>query len=162
MINTDIIWIPAYTTRDIVNFGLHKAGTIYKYKFTPQDRNLLINGAIKLIPTYMCKYTVTRDIILDGKKYLMNSDIVVNSFDEKVLDTLLKTGTITCEIKEEFKDKDVIALAKIYGCIGKTFKKISQELNIDFDIIKEKFELKQGGANKKLLEKDIDLLKELI
>lgn len=162
MINTEVIWIPAYTTKEFRNFGTHEADTLYKYKFTPQDRNLLINGSIKLVPTQLCEYTVTRDIILDGKKCNNGIKIEVDKFDEKTLMTLLKTGTLKCALKEEYKNGDILKLCKVYDCLGKTFKTVSTELNIDYEVLKEKFELKQGGTNKKVSKKDIELLKELI
>lgn len=162
MINTEIICVPAYTTKEVRSFGTHEANTLYKYKFTPQDRNLLINGSIKLVPIQLCQYIITRDIILDGKKYTNGLEVNVENFEEKVLMTLLKTGTLKCSIKEEYQNSDIIKLCKIYDCLGKTFKTVSTELDIDFEILKEKFELKQGSSNKKVSKKDIDLLKELI
>ena len=56
MINTTIIKIPAYTTREFRNFGVHKANELYDYKFTVQDLALLNSGAIKLFPRAMCDF----------------------------------------------------------------------------------------------------------
>lgn len=165
MINTEIVYLPAYTTRDFRNFGLHKANTTYRFMFTIQDMALLNTGAIKLVPTSMCNYTVVKDVNLNGEKCYAGKEIDVTKFDEKTLFTLLKSSIIKCELKDEFKqldDKKLTEVASLYEQVGKSFKSVATSLELDFEKIKEKFELKQGGANKKIKEEDISKLQELI
>ncbi len=165
MINAKIINLPAYTTRDFRNFGLHKANSLYKFMFTIQDIALLNTGAVKLFPTSMCKYTSIKDVNLNSKKYCANEEIDIKEFDEKTLFTLLKASVLKCELKEEFAQLDenkLIQLVNLYDCVGKTFKTTSTSLNLDFEKIKEKFELKQGGASKKVKFEDITKLQELL
>jgi len=161
MINTEIISIPAYTTRSFRNFGLHNENSLYKFMFTKEDRALLNTGAIKLIPQEMCKYSVSNEVVLNGKKYYSNDIVNPQEFDEGTLMVLLKTNVIKTELKEDFinkEDLDIVKTAKLYDCVGLTFKKASEFLNIDFDVLKDKFELKQGGSNKKITKKDIETL----
>ena len=161
MINTEIISIPAYTTRSFRNFGLHEKDCLYKYQFTKEDRALLNTGAIKLIPCEMCNYLVSNEVVLNGKKYYSNDIVNPQEFDEGTLMVLLKTGVLKTQMKEDFltkSEKDIVKTANLYNCVGLTFKKASEFLNIDFEILKDKFELKQGGSNKKITQKDLELL----
>ena len=70
MYNTDVYFMPAYTNREFVNFGLHKENDLYNYKFTTNDRNLLLSGAISLFPKNLYEYKVSHDTILKGKKFV--------------------------------------------------------------------------------------------
>lgn len=165
MINTTVITIPAYTTREVRNFGLYNAKQFYKFRFTREDRALLLSKAIKLFPQSMCHFTVTRPCVLLGVKRDGGQTIDVSKFDEKILMTLLKTGVIGCELKPELKELDtekVIKLAETYSLVGQTFKKVAETLGVEFETIKTAFELKQGGANKKITAEDITKLQELI
>ena len=109
----------------------------------------------------MCKYSITNEVVLNGKKYYPNDIVNPQEFDEGTLMVLLKTNVIKTELKEDFinkEDLDIVKTAKLYDCVGLTFKKASEFLNIDFDVLKDKFELKQGGSNKKVTQKDLELL----
>jgi hypothetical protein len=104
-------------------------------------------------------------VLDNGKEYEGGSTITPDMFDEKSLDVFLRTGLITCELKKEFAELDIEDLfkyIKLNEVVGSTFKKASELLGIDFEIVKEKFELKQGATNKKVKKEDIKLFKELI
>lgn len=163
--NVRMAFIPAYTTRDVRNYGYFKANSLYKYLFTPEDKILVETGAIKLFPLSMCNFYTTNDVVFSDKKYKANEEIDVNIFDENTLKILIKTNVIKCELKENFKyldEENIIKQVKLYDCVGKNFKEISEILSIDFSTIKEKFELKQGGAKKKVTEENIPQIKELL
>ena len=51
--------LPAYATREFRNYGLYRAGSLYKFMFTKEDNVLLSTGAIKLLPFNMCKFYTT-------------------------------------------------------------------------------------------------------
>lgn len=162
---TNNLGMPAYTTREVRNYGLFKAGSLYKYLFTREDNLLLNSGAIELFPFDMCKLYTSNTTNLDGKEYEAGSLIDYTKFDDNTLKVLIKTNVIKCELKEEFKDKEIteiIKLAQLYNCVGDTFKNVSNKLELDFDTVKEKFELKQGGQNKKVKSEDIITLQELL
>lgn len=165
MINTTINKIIAYTTREFRNFGLYFPNQLYMFKFTKEDNMLLSTGAIKLLPYSMCNVFVNKPVVLNGKKYEANEEVNCADFEEKTLMVLLKTGVIKLELKEDFKElseEEVVSLAKVYECIGKTFKKASEQLGLDFDMVKEKFELKQGSNAKKVTSEDVSKFNELI
>lgn len=163
MFNTTIIKFPAYTNREFVNFGLHKANELYDYKFTPNDRGLLNSGAISLIPFEMCDFIVEHDTVLGNEKRHAGDKIDYKIFDENTLFTLIRTCVIKCTLKKEFNNKEkTIKTAKLYSAVGKTFKELSEELDIDFDVIKEEFGLKQNASKKKVTEKDIEKISELL
>lgn len=166
MINTKFNSIPMYTTREFRNLGLYKENQIYNFMFTPSDNALYRTGAIKKFPDSMYDFRLTRSTVLDnGKEYEGGSTITPDMFDEKSLDVFLRTGLITCELKKEFAELDIEDLfkyIKLNEVVGSTFKKASELLGIDFEIVKEKFELKQGATNKKVKKEDIKLFKELI
>lgn len=165
MINTDIISMPAYTTREFRNYGLHKADSLYKFMFTMEDRALLDSGAIKLFPIEMCNFTVKNSITLAGKKYKSGTSVDVSSFDEKVLNTLVKTGVLICSLKEEYNTENtqhLIKQAELRKMIGKNLKEVCLNLSIDFEQAKETLNLKQGANKKKLTKKDLDLLSSIL
>lgn len=165
MINTQINSMPVYTTREVRNCGVYKPYQLYKYKFTPEENSLLRMGALKKFPLEMCDFYANRPVMLIDKKYDLNESVDVKLFDEDTLNVLLRTGTIICSLKEEFKSIDEAKLSnvlKIYSLIGMNYKNASEFLGIEFDVIKEKFDLKQGGANKKIKEKDLDKFKEIL
>lgn len=165
MIFLDGRCLPAYTTREFRNYGLHKAGTLYKFLFTREDNILLSTGAIKFLPYYMCKFIATHDVILNGKQ-CQNGDIVNPlDFEESVLKVLVKTNVLKCELSEEFADKDeefIVKEAKLSDCIGKTFKQASESLGLDFAVVKEKFELKKGATQTKVKKEHLEAIKELL
>lgn len=155
--------LPAYTIREIRNFGLFKAGVLYKYLFTREDNLLLDSGAIKLLPFNMCDFYISHDTVLAGKEYKKDEKINAEEF-EQYIKTFVKTNVVRCEIKPELVNKgeeEIVKLAKLYNCVGLTFSKLSEELGIDYEIIKDKFELKQGGKQKKVTPQDIDKLKTI-
>lgn len=163
--NTTMAFMPAYTTREVRNFGFFKANSLYKYLFTPEDKMLVETGAIKLFPLSMCNFYATSDVAFTDKKYKIGEQIDIINFDENTLKILLKTKVIKCELRDEFKnlsDEDIITQAKLYSYVGKTFKDVSNDLSLEFSIIKEKFDLKQGGAKKKVSEENLSLIKELL
>lgn len=165
MISTKIVYLPAYTTREFRNYGLYKAGTFYKYLFTKEDNSLLATGAIKLIPFELCTLKTNHKVVLAGKQYNANEDVDYTKFDINVLKTLIKNNVINCCLKDEYKNKDInfiIKKSEILNLIGKTFQEVSEILDIDYEILKEKFELKQGGKKKKVNKADLDKINEII
>lgn len=165
MISTKIVYLPAYTTREFRNYGLYKAGSFYKYLFTKEDNSLLATGAIKLIPFELCTLKTNHKVFLAGKQYNINEDVDCTKFDINVLKTLIKNNVINCSLKDEYKNKDInfiIKKSEVFSLIGKTFQEASEILNIDFNIIKEKFDLKQGGKKKKVTKTDLDKINEII
>lgn len=155
----------AYATREFRNLGLYKENSLYKYLFTKEDNMLLNNGTIKLLPYSMFKIYVSHDCILNGKQYKSGDEINTKDFTDSVIRTLIKTNVIKCELIDslkELKDEEIINLAKIYECVGQTFGQTSTLLNIDFDVLKEKFELKQNGKQKRVTEQDINKIKEIV
>lgn len=164
MFNTEIIKIPAFTVREFLNYGVHKSHTLYDYKFTPEDRSLLNNGALKLFPLDMYKFNVNVEKTIGGKTYKTGEEIDLSVFDNTTLTTLLKTGVVRGSLKEEYKDKEPIALirlALIEECKGKTFEEIANMLNLDKALLDEKCDLK-GDFNKKATPKKMEILRELI
>ena len=163
MFNTEIFKLKAYTNRDFINFGLHKANTLYDYKFTSNDRMLLDSGAISLIPLQMYDLTIAHDSVLNGEKRVAGEKIDYKIFEKEVLMTLIRTGIIKCTIKDEYDSEEkIIKTAKILNYAGKTFKQLSEDFNIDFSKIKEKFELKQNATRKKITENDIENILDLL
>lgn len=166
MINTNATnCLPAYAVREFRNYGLYRAGSLYKFMFTREDNALLSTGAIKLLPFCMCKFYVSRGAILNGKKYEANDIVNPEEFEEKILKILVKTNIIKCELNEDLKDlpeEEIVQKAKLYECVGKTFKQASELLNLDFEVVKEKFELKQGSNRKKVGIEDLYTLEKCI
>ena len=165
MINTTIIKIPAYTTREFRNFGVHKANELYDYKFTIQDLALLNSGAIKLFPREMCDFIAVKPSVLQGVKYNAGEKVDVKNFDDKTLKTILKTQVLQQVFKTEFKNFDntqLIKAAQLYDCVGETFKTVSTTLGLDFEKIKETFDLKQGANTKKVKATDVTKLQKLL
>lgn len=163
--NTIMAFMPAYTTREIRNYGFFKANSLYKYLFTPEDKLLIETGAIKLFPLSMCDFFVTNDVTFSDKKYKTGEQIDVANFDDNTLKVLLKTKVLKCQLKEEFNslsEDEIIIEAKLYDYIGKTFKELAESLSLDFSFVKEKFELKQGASKKKIAEGNLPLIKELL
>lgn len=157
--------LPAYAVREFRNYGLYRAGSLYKFMFTREDNVLLSTGAIKLLPFSMCKFHVSRGAILNGKKYLANEAINPEEFEEKVLKILVKTNIVKCELKEEIlalPEEEIVKQAQLYECVGKTFKQASTILGLNFEVVKEKFELKQGATKKKVTSEDLDTLKKCL
>lgn len=164
MINTEIIKIPAFTLREFLNQGVHKSHTLYDYKFTPNDRQLLNNGSLKLFPLNMYDFSVNVAKTLNGKTYNTGESIDVSEFDNTTLTTLLKTGMVRGKLKEEYAKMDVmslIRLALIDECKGKTFEEISNLLVLDKALLNEKLELKDDFT-KKATPKKMEVLRELI
>lgn len=165
MIFLDGRCLPAYTTREFRNYGLHKAGALYKFLFTREDNILLNTGAIKLLPYSMCKFTTTHDVILNSKQYHSDDEINPFDFEDNTLKVLIKTNVIRCEFSEQFADKDedfIMSQVKVLECVGKTFKQASQDLGLDFEVVKEKFELKKGATQAKVRIEHIESIKELL
>ena len=163
MFNTTIIKFPAYTNREFVNFGLHKANELYDYKFTPNDRMLLDSGAISMVPLQMYDLRVAHDCVLNSKKRLANEEIGYKEFEDEVLMTLIRTGVIICNIKQEYDNEEkIIKTAKTFNYVGKTFKQLAEDLEIDFSEIKDKFGLKQNATKKKITEENIEGILELL
>lgn len=165
MINTNFFSVPMYTTREFRNLGLFKANQIYNFLFTPSDNALYRSGAIKRFPNSMCNFIITKSTVLDNKEYEPNSPINPSLFDEKTLNVLLRTGVVICELKEEFAKldaEDLFKQVKVNELVGMTFKKASEILNLDFELVKEKFDLKKGASNKKIKLEDVNIFKELI
>lgn len=163
MFNTEIFKLKAYTNRDFVNFGLHRANTLYDYKFTSNDRMLLDSGAISLVPLQMYDLIIAHDSILNGEKKLAGEKINYKDFEIEVLMTLIKTGIVKCVIKENYDTEEkIIKTAKVFNYAGKTFKQLAEDLEIDFSEIKEKFGLKQNATRKKVTEENIEGILELL
>lgn len=163
MFNTEIFKLKAYTNRDFVNFGLHRANTLYDYKFTSNDRMLLDSGAISLVPLQMYDLIIAHDSILNGEKKLAGEKINYKDFEIEVLMTLIKTGIVKCVIKEDYNTEEkIIKTAKVFNYTGKTFKQLAEDLEIDFSEIKEKFGLKQNATKKKITEENIEGILELL
>lgn len=165
MINTTIIKIPAYTTREFRNFGVHKANELYDYRYMVQDLALLKSGAIKLFPREMCDYYTVNPAILQGAKYNADEKVDIKNIDDKTLQTLLKMNVVQQEFKPVFKDLEVeklIKSAQLYDCVGETFKTVSTTLGLDFEKVKETFDLKQGANAKKVKATDITKLQKLL
>lgn len=163
MFNTEIFKLKAYTNRDFVNFGLHRANTLYDYKFTSNDRMLLDSGAISLVPLQMYDLIIAHDSILNGEKKLAGEKINYKDFEIEVLMTLIKTGIVKCVIKEDYDtEAKIIKTAKAFNYAGKTFKQLAEDLEIDFSEIKEKFGLKQNATRKKVSEENIEGILELL
>lgn len=163
MFNTEIFKLKAYTNRDFVNFGLHKANTLYDYKFTSNDRMLLDSGAISLVPLQMYDLIIAHDSILNGEKKLAGEKINYKDFEIEVLMTLIRTGIVKCVVKEDYNTEEkIIKTAKAFNYTGKTFKQLAEDLEIDFSKIKEKFGLKQNATKKKITEENIEGILELL
>lgn len=163
MFNTDIVKLQAYTNRDFINYGFYRANQLYEYKFTPNDRMLLDSGAISMIPLQMYDFKVAHDCILGGNKRLVNEEIDYKDFEIEVLMTLIRTGVIVCSIKQEYDNEEkIIKTAKAFNYVGKTFKQLAEDLEIDFSEIKEKFGLKQNATKKKITEENIEDILELL
>ena len=163
MFNTEIFKLKAYTNRDFVNFGLHRANTLYDYKFTSNDRMLLDSGAISLVPLQMYDLIIAHDSILNGEKKLAGEKINYKDFEIEVLMTLIRTGIVKCVIKENYDTEEkIIKTAKVFNYAGKTFKQLAEDLEIDFSEIKEKFGLKQNATRKKVTEENIEGILELL
>ena len=165
MIFLDGRCLPAYTTREFRNYGLHKAGALYKFLFTREDNILLSTGAIKFLPHYMCKFIATHDVMLNGKQCHAGDVINPSDFEESVLKVLIKTNVLRCELSEDFADKDeefIVKEAQLSDCIGKTFKQASESLGLDFAVVKEKFELKKGATQAKVKQEHLEVMKELL
>lgn len=164
MINENIPYFPAYTTREVRNLNLFKSNSLYKFMFTRTDNLLLDSGAVKLIPLQMCKVFVSSGINLSGKVYKAGDIIDCSKFDFNTIRVLVKTGVLKCELKDEFKDledKDLIQNAILYNYVGKPFKDIIKDLNLDKNIVKETFNFQQGYLNKKITEKDLEKIKRI-
>lgn len=165
MINTTIIKTPAYTTREFRNFGVHKANELYDYRYMVQDLALLKSGAIKLFPREMCDYYAVNPAILQGAKYNADEKVDIKNIDDKTLQTLLKMNVVRQEFKTEFKNLDIkqlIKIAELNNCVGETFKTVSATLGLDFEKVKETFDLKQGANTKKVKATDITKLQKLL
>lgn len=163
MFNTNIVKLQAYTNRDFVNYGFHRANKLYEYKFTSNDRMLLDSGAISLIPLQMYDLRVAHDCVLGGKKRLANEEVNYQDFEVEILMTLIRTGIITCTIKNDYDNEEkIIKTAKAFNYTGKTFKQLAEDLEIDFSEIKEKFNLKQNATKKKITEENIEGILELL
>lgn len=165
MYNTDVYFMPAYTNREFVNFGLHKENDLYNYKFTTNDRNLLLSGAISLFPKNLYEYKVSHDTILKGKKFVSNEVIDYKEFDENILNTLLKTGIIKCNLKPEFENlpkDELIKKAKLYNMVGLSIKEVSEQLDIDLAEIRTILGLKGNATKKQVKEEDLEKIQELL
>lgn len=155
----------AYVKKDFNHFGLYKKDTLYKVRFTPQDNTLLNSNTIELLPFEMCDFNIVRQIVLAGKNYNPNDKLDASKIDFNTLKTLLKTNLIKFSIKKEFEnmsEEKIVKLAKLYKYVGLTFKSFSDDFNIDFEIVKEKFELKQGSIKKTIKKENIQQIFELI
>ena len=89
----------------------------------------------------------------------------VKNIDDKTLQTLLKMNVVRQEFKPVFKDLEVeklIKSAQLYDCVGETFKTVSTTLGLDFEKVKETFDLKQGANTKKVKATDITKLQKLL
>lgn len=72
---------------------------------------------------------------------------------------------VLCELKEEYAkldEEDLFKQVHLNELVGMTFKKASELLGLDFEAVKEKFELKHGASNKKVKAEDVKLFSELI
>ena len=72
---------------------------------------------------------------------------------------------IAGEIDDDYVDiveEDIVKEAKIYECIGKTFKQSSEILGLDFSLVKDKFELKKGSNQAKVKQEHIESIKEIL
>lgn len=157
--------LPAYTTREVRNYGRFEANSLYKFLFTREDNLLLSTGAIKLLPFSMLYFYASHNIQLCGEKYNTGDTLDISKIDENTLKTLVKTNVIKFDFIDKIKnlsDEEIVKLAKTYDLVGKTFKQTSDELGIDFDTIKNKFGLKQGGAKKLVKPEDIEKFIELL
>lgn len=155
----------AYIKRDFNHFGLHKKDTLYKVMFTPQDNTLLATKVIELLPYEMCNFNILYPMVLAGKKYNSNDELDPNKLDFNVLKTLLKSRAIKFSLKEDIKklpEDNIVKMCKIYKSVGLTFKELSDEFGIDFEIVKEKFDLKQGATKKTIKKENIPQIFELI
>ena len=56
----------------------------------------------------------------------------------------------------------LIKSAQLYDCVGETFKTVSTTLGLDFEKVKETFDLKQGANTKKVKATDITKLQKLL
>ena len=150
MYNTQIFTMPAYTNREFMNFGLHKKHELYSYKFTPNDRALLISGAISLFPRQFYEYKASHDTNLSGKKVKANEILDYKNFEDNTLNMLMRTGVISCTLKPEFKDlskEDLIKTAKLY--------------NTDIQEIRTILGLKNNATKKQIKEEDLEKLQVL-
>lgn len=155
----------AYIKRDFNHFGLHKKNTLYKVMFTPQDNTLLNTKVIELLPYNMCKFTIAYPMVLAGKQYKPNDELDPNKLEFNLIKTLLKSKAIKFSLKDEFKnlpEDEIVKNAKLGKYIGLTFKEFSDDFNIDFEIIKEKFDLKQGAIKKTIKQENIPQIFELL
>ena len=102
---------------------------------------------------------------MNRKKKKKGTVINYKDFDENTLKVLVKTNILKCTICDDLKDKnekELISIAKLYDCVGLTFKKVSGTFGLDFDKVKEVFKLKQGANTKKVKTNDIEKLQELL
>lgn len=154
--------LPAYVVNDIVSMGtIYKKDDLYSCRFIRQDNLFLQTGAIKLLPFNMSNFNTNYQVILNGKKYDADEEVNPYEFEFHVLKTLVKNNIVKCTFKEEYTkldSKKVIELSKTYDLVGKTFKEVSEILNIPFETLKEKFDLKQGGHKKKITLKDLEII----
>lgn len=155
----------AYVKREFRNFGLFKENTLYKVMFTPQDNILIRNNTIVPLPFDMCKFTTLHKCLLNGKEYNAEVEINPEDFGFDTLKILIKTNVVKFSLRDELKElkeNEIVKLAKLYNCEDKTFKEISEIYNIDYKILKETFDLKQGGQNKKIKKEELEKLKTLV
>lgn len=165
MYNTQIFTMPAYTNREFMNFGLHKKHELYSYKFTPNDRALLISGAISLFPRQFYEYKASHDTNLSGKKVKANEILDYKNFEDNTLNMLMRTGVISCTLKPEFKDlskEDLIKTAKLYNAVGLSIKEVSDMFDIDIQEIRTILGLKNNATKKQIKEEDLEKLQVLL
>lgn len=162
--------LPAYTTKEIVNFGvIYPKHTLYQCRFIRHDNLFLQTGVIKLLPLELSNFYTNYPVVLNAKTYKANAKVNPKDFDFNVLKTLLKTKVLKCELKEEIDEEKLNSIiqndeqeSENKEYVGKTFKQMSEILNIPYKTLKEAFGLKQGGQNKKVKKEDLEKFKELI
>lgn len=155
MLNTKSHYIFAYTTKEFIKAKHYKKDDLYPYTFDYQDNIYLNNGSIKLFSLNMYDFVVIKDSTIKGKKYIINDTLSREELSDKDLMVLCKSKIVKFNLKD-YKNLDILNIAKCYNLDTKTIKSVSEHLGVNADEIKKHLNAK--NITKKITDNDIDVV----
>lgn len=165
MTRLEFDYMPMFTTREVRNYGVFKKHCLYNYLFTKEENRLIETGALEFLPISMYKFVAKNDTTFTDKAYKAGEKIDSSKYDFNVLKILIKNNIVKCSLKDEYcnlSEKEIVEKAIILNCVGKTFKEVSDNLELDFEVIKKEFSLKAGANKKKITLSDIEKLEKIV
>lgn len=177
MINTEVIGYPVKVNREFVYYGLHKAGDVIQYNFSPAHRRLMESGAISEFEPeqYEYKYINRESYTIHDKKYVLGDEVDISTITPRELEVFIKQRIISKDLKEEFKPKevepkkvktvDLLQYEKLpidntevrEKIMGLTFKDVCNEYKLDVDQFCAKLGVRKVGLHlRRVNENNID------